>query len=442
MLRTLDILRTKRDGRAVSADDLRQFVLAYTRGEVPDYQMSAFLMAAFINGLTGDETDTLVDAMLRSGSVLDLSDISGKKVDKHSTGGVGDKVSLILAPLVAALGVRVPMISGRGLGHSGGTLDKLESIPGLRTDLSVKEMKDQLAAVGLAMIGQTAEIAPADKKLYALRDVTATVEFIPFIAASIMSKKLAEGLDGLVLDVKVGNGAFMRTEDDARALAEALADVGNRHGCETVALMTDMNRPLGLAVGNWLEVAESLDVLQGGGPEDTITVTCALAAEMLVMGGSAESPEAGVEMARQALQDGSAMDRFRQMVTAQGGEAESLRGPWSRPELEEQATIEAEEDGYLGAIDTYAMGMASVRMGAGRERKEDSVDPFAGLTLNKNVGDPVRAGETLVTLYGSDRGKVRGQVQAVEAAITVQSERPEVPKLIRGRYAAGNWTDI
>ncbi|NNE71884.1 MAG: thymidine phosphorylase [Rhodothermales bacterium] len=440
-MNVVESIRLKRDGGEVSPEDLRELVLAYTRGDVPDYQVSAFLMAAFLNGMTDAETDTLVDAMLRSGEVLDLEAIPGAKIDKHSTGGVGDKISLILAPLVACLGVNVPMISGRGLGHSGGTLDKLESIPGFRTDLSVDRMKTQLGDLGVAMMGQTAEIAPADRKLYALRDVTATVEFIPFIAASIMSKKLAEGLDGLVLDVKVGAGAFMKTPAQARELAEALVNVGQLRGCPTVALMTAMDQPLGRTIGNWLEVAESVDVLRGGGPEDVRTLTCALAGEMLTLGGRTSSPAEGAAQAAEALDDGRAWQRFVELVKAQGGDAGAIESPWDRPELEPVASVEAPRGGFVQAIDAFRLGVASVRMGAGRARKEDSVDAFAGLTLNKKVGDPVGEGETLVLLHGSDATRVAEQAKEVEAAFDIGPTPASAGSLIRGRFDGGGWND-
>jgi pyrimidine-nucleoside phosphorylase len=441
-LSVLDCIRTKRDGGELDADSLRALILAYTAGEVADYQMSAFLMAAFINGMSDHETDTMVQTMLRSGDVLDLSEIPGAKVDKHSTGGVGDKISLILAPLASVLGVRVPMISGRGLGHSGGTLDKLESIPGLRTDLSTQEFRSQLAALGVAMIGQTPQIAPADRLLYALRDVTATVEFVPFIAASIMSKKLAEGLDGLVLDVKVGNGAFMKTEQQARLLAETLANVGNRQGCRTIALMTSMNEPLGRAIGNWVEVAESMDVLRFKGPPDVTNLSCILAGEMLALSGGAESAEEGAEEARGALRDGRALARFVEMVQAQGGDSSILEDPWSRNGSEARASVRAVSDGYVTAIRAFELGMASVRMGAGRMQKEDDVDPFAGITLNKKVGDPVRGGETLAWLHGSDLERIMSLVPMIGGAFEIGPSRGVPDALVCGRYVDGEWSGL
>jgi pyrimidine-nucleoside phosphorylase len=438
-MNAVECIRTKRDGGELSRDDLRALITGYTSGEVPDYQISAFLMAAFLNGMSDQETEALVEVMLGSGETLDLSAIPRSKVDKHSTGGVGDKISLILAPLVASLGVAVPMISGRGLGHSGGTLDKLESIPGLRTNLTTIEMEAQLADLGVVMIGQTAQIAPADKKMYALRDVTATVEFIPFIAASIMSKKLAEGLDGLVLDVKVGGGAFMKTVERARELAEALANIGNHRGCPTVALITAMDQPLGNAIGNWPEVCESIDVLSGGGPADVRELSCALAGEMLWLGGEASSPASGAKQAGAALDDGSALRLFKDMVLAQGGDVRTLENPWARDGLGVVTTVTATENGYVNAIDAFQLGIASVQMGAGRSRKEDDVDPFAGITLNKKVGDPVGVGETLANLYGTDANRVAGQAGIVGAAFEIGPTRRASVALVQGRYADGGW---
>jgi pyrimidine-nucleoside phosphorylase len=402
--------------------------------------MSAFLMAAFLNGMSQGETDVLVDAMLHSGNVLDFSGIQGKKVDKHSTGGVGDKISLILAPLAACLGVKVPMISGRGLGHSGGTLDKLESITGFRTDQSAADMHRLLSEIGVGMMGQTADIAPADRKLYALRDVTATVEFIPFIAASIMSKKLAEGLDGLVLDVKVGGGAFMKTEDQARALAEALADVGNRHGCRTVAVMTGMDEPLGRAIGNWLEVAESVDVLRGEGPEDVFELSCALAGEMLVLADLAATPAEGTAKAKEAVLDGRAHERFLAMVSAQGGDTTLLASPWEREGTAPVCPVLAAQAGVVQAIDAYRLGVTSVRMGAGRATKDDLIDPFAGITLNKKVGDSVGAGEALAWLHGSNPATIAQWTDDVRQAFELGSGAASPGLLFRGRYAEGGWT--
>jgi len=441
--RPVDLILAKREAKAVSAEDLTAFIDAYTAGEVPDYQMSAFLMASFLQGFSDEETAALTRAMLHSGTVLDLSNTPGTKVDKHSTGGVGDKVSIILAPVVAACGVPVPMISGRGLGHTGGTLDKLESIPNFRTDLDIPAYKQQLADLGLVMIGQTAEIAPADRKLYALRDVTGTVEFIPFIAASIMSKKLAEGIDALVLDVKCGRGAFMKTEANARALAETLVGIGEEFGKHTVARMTRMDDPLGRAVGNWPEMHESIRCLKGDteGLDDLMTVTLALAGEMLWLGGVADSPEAGVAQAQEAIDSGAAFDTFVAMVDAQGGDTDVLHDPKKRAGTKPAGTVEATSSGYVGAIDAYAVGMSAVRMGAGRRVKEDPVDPTAGLILHKKVGEEVTAGEAIATLYTKRTNELSAFAQTLQKAFTLTDDQPEAPAMLLGRYTVDGWTD-
>ena len=435
------LITQKRDGGEVAASDLAALVAAYTAGDVPDYQMAAFLMAAFVRGLGDAEAAALTRAMLHSGRVLDLGDIEGVKVDKHSTGGVGDKVSLLLAPLVAACGVPVPMISGRGLGHTGGTLDKLEAIPGFRTDLSIPEYRDVLGRVGTVMIGQTAEIAPADKKLYALRDVTGTVESIPLIAASILSKKLAEGIDALVLDVKCGRGAFMKDEAEARRLAETLVAISEREGTPAVALLTQMDVPLGRAVGNGPETAEAISLLRGETPaggacDDTLDVTLALAGEMLALGGVAPDAGAGRQKARAALDDGSALATFRALVEAQGGDADVLDHP-ARLMGDPVATVEAREGGVVSDLDALALGYAAVALGAGRARKEDAVDARAGFVLNKRPGERVDPGEPLAFVYASDPD--RADVDAVRAAFTVSSETAPPRPLLLDRYAEGAW---
>ncbi|MEM1041896.1 MAG: thymidine phosphorylase [Bacteroidota bacterium] len=442
MLSTPDLLRTKRDGGALTAKQITALIDAYTAGDVPDYQMSAFLMAGFLNGLDADEAAALTRAMLHSGDVLDLSDLPGTKVDKHSTGGVGDKVSIILAPLVAACGVPVPMISGRGLGHTGGTLDKLESLPGFRTDLSVPEYRRQLAEVGVVMIGQTDEIAPADRKLYALRDVTATVESIPFIAASIMSKKLAEGIDALVLDVKAGGGAFMTDEADARRLAETLVGIGLEFGKPTVARLTAMDVPLGRAVGNWPEMAECIRLLRGERPaggeaDDLLALTLALAGEMLHLGGAAGSFEDGHAQATVALADGSAFAKFGELVEAQGGDRSVLDDPDRRAGSEPVATVEAPAGGFVAGIDARALGLAAVRLGAGRAQKEDDVDPTAGFVLLKKPGEAVAPGEPIAHLFAADAHRV--DEAAVRDAFAFANAPPEPRPLLLDRYDGTGW---
>ncbi|MEM1093760.1 MAG: thymidine phosphorylase [Bacteroidota bacterium] len=441
MRAVIDLIYAKREGQTLSRAAIEHLIDAYTAGDVPDYQMSAFLMAAFLQGLDADETAALTHAMLYSGEVLDLAEVTGIKVDKHSTGGVGDKVSLILAPVVAACGVPVPMISGRSLGHSGGTLDKLESIPGFRTDLNTQQYRQQLADLGVVMIGQTAEIAPADRKLYALRDVTATVEFIPFIAASIMSKKLAEGIDALVLDVKVGKGAFMKTEAQARKLAETLAGIGEDFGKPTVALLTDMNTPLGYAIGNWPEVEESIACLKGADVPDLMEVTYALAGEMLWLGGVADSPEAGIAQAQTAIASGAAFEKFVELVAVQGGDVNLLHHPEQREGRDPAGSVVAPDgfEGYITDLDALALGLLSTRMGSGRATSADAVDPTAGITLVKHLGDPVQPGDTLAYLHTRHAGQLDAYSQAFVEAVTLGAEAKHISPRLRDRYYKGQW---
>ena len=441
-LNPVALITQKRDGQSVAPNDIARLVDAYTAGEVPDYQMSAFIMAAFLQGLSDTEAAALTDAMLHSGTVLDLSGTSGIKVDKHSTGGVGDKVSLILAPIVASQGVPVPMVSGRGLGHTGGTLDKLESIPGFRTDLSMAAYKQQLDDIGIVLIGQTEEMAPADRKLYALRDVTGTVESIPLIAASIMSKKLAEGIDALVLDVKCGRGAFMKTEADARTLAETLVAIGEGHDTPTVALLTDMNAPLGRAVGNWPEVAESVACLRGE-HDDTplMEVTYALAGEMLALGDVADTPEAGRQHAREAVASGAALDCLRTLVEAQDGDVSAIDDPSTRPNAAPVATVTAPKGmrGTVTEIDALAIGHLAVDLGAGRRTKEDTVDPTAGLTLQAHIGEAVAPGDVLAQLYTDRTEQLEAFAEALRDAYTVGDDAPERSAAVWDRYTPDGW---
>jgi pyrimidine-nucleoside phosphorylase len=395
----VDLIRKKRDNNTLSSNEIRYLVHQYAKGCLPDYQMSAFLMAAFLNGLNDEESTSLTHAMLSSGSVLDLSHIPGVKVDKHSTGGVGDKLSLILAPIVASLGVRVPMVSGRGLGHTGGTLDKLESIPGFRVDISLKKYVELVEKHGLVLAGQTNEMAPADKKMYALRDVTATVESIPLIAGSIMSKKLAEGIDALVLDVKYGSGAFMKTHTRAIELAQTLVDIGESFKKPTIAFISSMETPTGLAIGNWLEVLESIDVLQGNGPSDTLHQSTLLSGAMLLLAGTVPTIEAGIIEAKKAISSGKAFQKFREIVQAQGGDLSYIDRPDSRGTAKHCYPILSSNQGYITRLDAYLLGTLSVRLGAGRQQKEHDVDPLAGIRLEKKLGDYVQKGETLMTLH-------------------------------------------
>ncbi len=426
----VSLIRKKRDGERLSSDEIRYLIRQYSRDKVPDYQMSAFLMAAYLNGLDDHESASLTREMLHSGTILDLSEVPGIKVDKHSTGGVGDKTSLILAPIVAACGVPVPMISGRGLGHSGGTLDKLESIPGFNVNLDLKRYEEVLKKHKLVLIGQTEEIAPADKRMYALRDVTATVESIPLIAGSIMSKKLAEGIDALVLDVKFGNGAFMKTREDALKLAQRLVSIGEEFGKRTVAYLTGMDQPLGNRIGNWLEVYESIECLNGGGPEDLMEVTHLLAGTMIHLGGEAGSVEEGIERSKAALADGSALQKLKDIVLEQDGSTEFLDRPDDYPPASHAFDVAVATDGYVTAMDAYAIGMAGVELGAGRKSKEDTIDPAAGIILEKKIGDHVKRGETIVRCFTNKEGETDNVRQMLQDAVTIGSLRPDVPALI------------
>jgi pyrimidine-nucleoside phosphorylase len=431
-MRAVDVIVKKRDGGALARDEIRFFVDGVTSGTLPDYQASALLMAVLQRGMTAEETSWLTDAMVHSGIRLDLDDIPGVKVDKHSTGGVGDKTSLVLAPVVAACGVPVPMMSGRGLGHTGGTLDKLESIPGFRVNLTLEEMKGVLARAGCVMIGQTSQIVPADKKLYALRDVTGTVESIPLITASIMSKKIAEGIGALVLDVKAGSGAFMKTEADARRLGESLVSVGNASGVHTEAVITAMESPLGRAVGNALEVVECIEVLKGGGPPDVIEVTLELAARMLVLGKVARDPREGRTQARQALASGAALDRFQKIIELQGGDPSVLDDLTRLPRAPERHVIVADRAGYLFRLDAELVGRASVALGAGRDRVDDPIDPAVGIIVRRKPGDEVRVGDAMLELHYRDPARLETAVALARHAGVIREERPDPLPLILG----------
>ena len=431
-IRAVDLIRKKRDGKELAGTEIASLVQAYTSGQIPDYQASAWLMAAVIRGLTRAETAALTDAMLHSGEVLDLSEFSAPKVDKHSTGGVGDKTSLVLAPVAAAGGLVVPMISGRGLGHTGGTLDKLEAIPGFNVNLPVADFRRVLRACGCCMIGQTAEIAPADRKLYALRDVTGTVESPYLICASIMSKKLAEGIDALVLDVKTGSGAFMKKEDDAAFLAQLMVETGQRMGKKVVALITAMDQPLGLQVGNALEVAEVLDVLRARGPEDLRQLCLELAGWMFYLGGAAASVTAGKQTAQQLIESGRALERFRQMVELQGGDARVIDDPSRLPRAQSTLDAVAARAGYISAIDCEAVGTACVLLGGGREKKEDSVDPAVGMVLHRKVAGRVKAGVSLCTLHYNSQARALRAKALLEASYQIRdAPPPESAPLVR-----------
>ena len=432
-MRAYDLIKAKRDGRALAPDDIRAFLAAYTKGEVPDYQMSALLMAVFFKGLSPAELGAWARAMLESGEVLDLSDTPGVKVDKHSTGGVGDKVSLSLAPLAAACGVPVPMISGRGLGHTGGTLDKLEAIPGFKVDLSVERYRQLVREVGACLIGQTATLAPADKKLYALRDVTATVDCIPLIASSIMSKKLAEGIDALVLDVKVGSGAFMKTLADARTLATTMISIGNEMGKKVRAVLTDMDQPLGRAVGNALEVVEAVEMLRGRAPADYTEVTLALTAEMLVLGGQAKDDAEARARLQRAIQDGSAEKKLCDIVRAQGGDPAAITDLSRLPRARATSDVASPRDGYVVSIDSEEVGLAAMALGAGRERTDSVIDPGVGFLLHKKVGDRVAKGEPLLTVHSNDEQKRDVASRRVLAAYRLGDAAPPARPLVLER---------
>jgi pyrimidine-nucleoside phosphorylase len=398
-----DLIFNKRNGGTLQPEEIEALIAGYTQGEgVTDYQMAALLMAIYFRGMNEDELGHWTRAMLHSGVVLEHPEIAGAKIDKHSTGGVGDKVSLSLAPLVAAAGVYVPMISGRGLGHTGGTLDKLESIPGFRTDLPIERFKAQVAELGCAIIGQTGEIAPADKKLYALRDVTATVDCIPLIASSIMSKKLAEGLDGLVLDVKTGRGAFMTELDQARQLAETLIAIGRATGVETVARITAMDQPLGRAVGNALEVVEAIETLRGKGPDDFLDVVLTLSAEMLRLAGVERDHQAALELLQGLIDSGAAFGKLREMVSAQGGDESVLDDLERLPRAKESFDVLAPESGFIHVLDALVVGRTARMLGAGRKAITDAIDPVAGLVLERKRGDGVDKGDRIAILYARD----------------------------------------
>ncbi|HTR82476.1 MAG TPA: thymidine phosphorylase [Bacteroidota bacterium] len=425
-----ELIRKKRDGGELSSEELQFVIDGFVKGKIPEYQMSAFLMAAYFRGMAPGETSTFTKLMLHSGEVVDLSAIPGVKVDKHSTGGVGDKISLPLAPIVAACGVPVPMISGRGLGHTGGTLDKLESIPGFRTSLTIAEYKKIAAEVGLVMIGQTKEIAPADKKMYALRDVTATVECIPLIAGSIMSKKLAEGIDALVLDVKTGRGAFMQTHEQAVKLATTLVGIGNSFGKETIGFITDMNQPLGYAIGNWLEVVESVECLRGRDVQDVMEVTLVLGGMMVKLGKKASTLREGMDRCKEVVANGKAYEKFLQLVKRQGGDITFVEHPEKYPRSKYSEDITASSEGFITSIDPLEIGLTSIVLGAGRTKIDDVIDPKAGIILRKKIGDPVAKGEKIATLYTDDKNVVGSSAERIKNAIVAGSAKPVRSPLI------------
>jgi pyrimidine-nucleoside phosphorylase len=435
-LRPQDVIRKKRDGQSLSREEIEFFVAGVTSGRIADYQVSALLMAIYLNGMDPNEQQILTEAMLNSGNILDFSDIPKPKADKHSTGGVGDKTSIIIAPLVAACGVCVPMISGRGLGHTGGTLDKLEAIPGYRVNLSATEFKHVLDDVGYAMAGQTAEIAPADKKMYALRDATSTVEAIPLIVASIISKKGAAGLDAMIIDVKVGNGAFMREESRARDLAHALVSTGNSCGIKTRALLTDMNQPLGAAVGNSLEVKECIEILRGEaseGAKPVLDLSLELSAHMLLLANVDETIEAARARLRGVLKSGEALECLRRNIAAQGGEPRVCDDPGTfLPLVKESVKVESPRSGFIVKVDTTEIGHAIAAIGGGRVRIEDEIDPTVGFNSEFKLGDMVRRGDSLGVVYCADESAAREAAQRIQAAYTIVADAPpQAGKLVK-----------
>jgi pyrimidine-nucleoside phosphorylase len=400
-MRMVDVIDRKRNGSVLKKEEIKAFVDGYTDGSIPDYQASALLMAIYFNGMTDEEQSELTMQMLNSGDKLDLSDIEGIKVDKHSTGGVGDKTSIPLAPMIAALGIPIPMISGRGLGHTGGTLDKLEAIPGFKVEISEEDFKQQIKDIKLAIIGATGNVAPADKKIYALRDVTDTVGSIPLIAGSIMSKKIASGTDALVLDVKTGSGAFMKKEQDAIDLANALVKIGKNVGMKCMALISDMNQPLGNMIGNALEIQESIDILKGKGPEDITDLVLTLGSQMVVLAKKAQTLNQARQMLENVIQNGTALDAFRQMIIAQGGNPKVIDDPTIMPQAKYKVELPAQTSGYVVKMAADEIGIAAMLLGGGRQSKEDIIDYAVGIELHKKVGDQVDKGESLLTIYSN-----------------------------------------
>jgi len=429
-MRPYEIILKKRDGKKLQADEIEFMIAEYTKDRLPDYQMAAFLMAVFIRGMAPDETTALTMAMLHSGQVIDLSAIGKKTVDKHSTGGVGDKTSLVLAPVVAASGIPVPMMSGRGLGHSGGTLDKLESIPGFRTDLSEKEFVEAVKQTGLAIIGQTRTLAPADKKIYMLRDVTATVDSIPLICGSIMSKKLAAGPDAFVFDIKTGVGAFMNTMEMAEELAMTMNAVAKNAGKDVVTLISDMNQPLGRAVGNALEIRETIAALEGNIPSDLKELVLGLASWMMVFGGAAKDPEEGCRLAESNIRSGAALEKFRQMVKQQKGDPSVVDDPDILPTAEHTADIVSPLDGFVEAADALEIGLCSVALGAGRENVDSPIDMAVGFIINKKIGDPVKKGESLITVHYNDARKLDAVRERLAKAYRIGERQVRRPPMI------------
>lgn len=429
-MRIYDIIAKKRDGFTLTKEEIDFAVQGFTQGQIPDYQMSALLMAVYLRGMTHEETAQLTQSMAHSGDMVDLSAINGVKADKHSTGGVGDKTTLIVAPLVAACGVKVAKMSGRGLGHTGGTIDKLEAIPHFNTTLDREAFFQQVNEIGVAVIGQSGNLAPADKKLYALRDVTATVSCIPLIASSIMSKKLAAGSNCILLDVKVGTGAFMKTTQEAVELAKAMVAIGEHNHRRTAGMITDMDTPLGFAVGNALEVAEAVDTLRGHGPADLTQVSCTLAAKMLQLAGKGTAQECDA-LVQHALHSGAALQKLCQMVAAQGGDVSVIKDTALLAQAKYKHAVIARESGFIARTDTEKIGIASVLLGAGREKKEDEIDYAAGILLRKKMGDAVQKGDVIAHLFTNDETRFAAAEEMYSTAITYAAQKPQLPKLVQ-----------
>ena len=431
-MRMFDIIAKKRDGKVLTSEEIEFFVNGYVNGDIPDYQISALLMAIYLNGMNVDETTTLTMLMARSGEVIDLSSIPGIKVDKHSTGGVGDKTTFIISPIVASCGVPVAKMSGRGLGHTGGTIDKMESIPGMKTNIDREEFFDIVRNVGACVIGQSGNIVPADKKLYALRDVTATIESIPLIASSIMSKKLAAGSDAILLDVKTGSGAFMKTTDEAIELAKAMVAIGEKVGRKTIALITDMDRPLGKSIGNALEMKEVCDTLKGKGPKDLTELCLTLATNMLYLAGKGSLDDC-YDLAKDALESGKAFEKLKEMVKAQGGDVSVIEDNSKFESSKVARGLAAAQEGYIYSMDTEKCGLASMILGAGREKKEDTIDYSAGVIIHKKIGDYVKRGDLIASLYSSSEEKCINSSRLLGEAIKISSVEPVVKPIVLAR---------
>jgi pyrimidine-nucleoside phosphorylase len=430
-MNTTELIRKKRNGNQLNKEEINYLISNYTNGKIPDYQLSALLMAILLKGMNPDETAALTNSMLNSGKIIDLSSFKGFKIDKHSTGGVGDKTSLIIAPIVASTGIYVPMISGRGLGHTGGTLDKLESIPGFQTDLSLSESKKVLRKCGAVLIGQTKEIAPADKLIYALRDVTATVESIPLITGSIMSKKLAEGIDGLVLDIKTGNGAFMKSSKDSIELADSLIQTAKSFNKSVIAFITDMNQPLGNYIGNWLEVYESIQVLKGKIKNDLYALSLKLAGAMIYLGKKAKSIKEGEEVAKKQIENGKAFNKFLEMVELQGGNINYINNPDKYPKSKYSRKIHSVKSGFVKEIDTYQFGMASLELGAGRKTMEDKIDFKTGIILSKKINDYIKKDDLICEIFSDSKTKIKLAEEIILKSIQFSKTKIQTPKLIK-----------